>query len=128
MQHQKGTNRAFYLEHPTQKIIYDPVSSVVSFISDNVETCVDEFLDEWHRVQRVVSIVQAGRILFYESLLYCAHPFSIHLLLVGKAKSRCRWNDVRILSFDLRRVEFVYHSVSLSFASLRHLCLTLFTT
>jgi mediator of RNA polymerase II transcription subunit 14 len=48
---------------PSKRIIYDTVEAVVSFISDNVDTCVDEFLEEWARVSKIVVLAREGKCL-----------------------------------------------------------------
>jgi mediator of RNA polymerase II transcription subunit 14 len=49
---------------PSKRIIYDTKEAVVTFLSENVNTCVDEFLEEWARVSKMVVIAREG-----------AHPF-----------------------------------------------------
>ncbi|KAG8864594.1 mediator complex subunit [Tulasnella sp. 330] len=75
--------------HPSRRVTFDPMSSIISFISDNVETCVDEFLEEWEKIQKVASLVPEVR----------------------QTQLKRRWDDIRIISFDLQRVVFTYHSV-----------------
>lgn len=43
---------------PSKRIIYDTTEAVVSFLSQNVNTCVDEFLEEWARVSKMVVIAR----------------------------------------------------------------------
>jgi mediator of RNA polymerase II transcription subunit 14 len=45
---------------PSKRIIYDTTEAVVSFLSENVDTCVDEFLEEWARVSKMVVIAREG--------------------------------------------------------------------
>lgn len=45
---------------PSKRIIYDTKEAVVSFLSENVNTCVDEFLEEWARVSKMVVIAREG--------------------------------------------------------------------
>jgi len=45
---------------PSKRIIYDTTEAVVSFLSENVNTCVDEFLEEWARVSKMVVIAREG--------------------------------------------------------------------
>lgn len=45
---------------PSKRIIYDTREAVVSFLSENVNTCVNEFLDEWARVSKMVVIAREG--------------------------------------------------------------------
>lgn len=45
---------------PSKRIIYDTTEAVVSFLSEDVDTCVDEFLDEWARVSKMVVIAREG--------------------------------------------------------------------
>ncbi|KDQ53591.1 hypothetical protein JAAARDRAFT_39281 [Jaapia argillacea MUCL 33604] len=80
---------------PSKRIIYDTTEAVVSFLSENVDKCVDEFLEEWARVSKMVVIARE---------------------VAQMAKER-QWRDVRLLSFDLQTVEFAYsgdYTVSLT--------------
>ncbi|KAF7321449.1 Mediator of RNA polymerase II transcription subunit 14 [Mycena kentingensis (nom. inval.)] len=72
----------------SKRIIYDPVNAVVSFLSESIETCVDEFLEEWTRVSRMV-------------------VFAREVAQMAKEKL---WPDIRLLSFDLQTVSFAYSS------------------
>ncbi|KAI9567227.1 mediator complex subunit MED14-domain-containing protein [Boletus coccyginus] len=76
---------------PSKRIIYDATEAVVSFLSEQVDTCVDEFLEEWARVSKMVVIAR-------------------EVAQMAKIK---RWRDVRLLSFDLQTVEFAYSSAML---------------
>ncbi|KAH7102870.1 MED14-domain-containing protein [Auriculariales sp. MPI-PUGE-AT-0066] len=71
---------------PSDSIVYDTQEAVVSFVSDNVQTCVEEFLDQWAKVSRMVIVARE---------------------VTTMAKER-EWTDVRLLSFDLQTVEFAY--------------------
>ncbi|KAJ4500264.1 mediator complex subunit MED14-domain-containing protein [Lentinula lateritia] len=71
---------------PSKRIIYDTTEAVVSFLSENVDTCVDEFLEEWARVSKMVVIARQ----------------------VAQMSKEKMWPDVRLLSFDLQTVEFAY--------------------
>ncbi|KAJ7594646.1 mediator complex subunit MED14-domain-containing protein [Mycena floridula] len=80
---------------PSKRIIYDTTEAVVSFLSENVNTCVDEFLEEWAKVSKMVVIAR-------------------EIAQMGKQKN---WSDVRLLSFDLQTVQFAYaadYAVSIS--------------
>jgi mediator of RNA polymerase II transcription subunit 14 len=80
---------------PSKRIIYDTTEAVVSFLSENVNTCVDEFLEEWARVSKMVVIARE----------------------VAQMAKHKKWRDVRLLSFDLQTVEFAYsknYTVSIS--------------
>ncbi|KAF8813688.1 MED14-domain-containing protein [Phlegmacium glaucopus] len=80
---------------PSKRIIYDSTEAVVSFLSENVNTCVDEFLEEWARVSKMVVIARE----------------------VAQMAKETKWDDVRLLSFDLQTVEFSYahdYTVSIS--------------
>ncbi|KAG6886292.1 hypothetical protein C0993_006702 [Termitomyces sp. T159_Od127] len=80
---------------PSRRIIYDTTQAVVSFLSENVNTCVDEFLEEWARVSKMVVIARE----------------------VAQMAKESSWDDVRLLSFDLQTVEFAYakdYTVSIS--------------
>jgi mediator of RNA polymerase II transcription subunit 14 len=52
-----GTSKVI---RPSKSIIYDTTEAVVSFLSEDVNTCVDEFLEEWARVSKVVVIAREG--------------------------------------------------------------------
>ncbi|GJJ06661.1 hypothetical protein Clacol_000856 [Clathrus columnatus] len=71
---------------PSKSVIYDTREAIVSFLSDNIDTCVDEFLDGWARVSTIVVIARE----------------------VSQMAKKMQWNDVRLLSFDLQTVEFTY--------------------
>ncbi|KAG8959331.1 mediator complex subunit [Tulasnella sp. 408] len=73
---------------PARNITYNPTTSIVTFTSFDINTCVDEFLQEWERVERVAGIARE----------------------VDQARSRRQWPDIRILRFNLQSVEFIYHS------------------
>jgi mediator of RNA polymerase II transcription subunit 14 len=45
---------------PSKRIIYDTKEAVVSFLSENVDTCVNEFVEEWARVSKMVVIAREG--------------------------------------------------------------------
>lgn len=45
---------------PSKRIIYDTTHAVVSFLSEDVSKCVDEFLEEWARVSKMVVIAREG--------------------------------------------------------------------
>ncbi|KAG6866650.1 hypothetical protein C0991_000760 [Blastosporella zonata] len=80
---------------PSKRIIYDTTQAVVSFLSENVNTCVDEFLEEWARVSKMVVIARE----------------------VAQMAKESTWDGVRLLSFDLQTVEFAYaqdYTVSIS--------------
>ncbi|KAF9453911.1 MED14-domain-containing protein [Macrolepiota fuliginosa MF-IS2] len=71
---------------PSKRIIYDTKEAVVSFLSENVDTCVGEFLEEWARVSKMVVIARE----------------------VAQMSKEKNWRDIRLLSFDLQTVEFAY--------------------
>ncbi|KAF9268802.1 MED14-domain-containing protein [Marasmius fiardii PR-910] len=73
---------------PSKRIIYDTTEAVVSFLSENVNTCVDEFLEEWARVSKMVVIAR-------------------EVAQMSKKKGK---EDISLLSFDLQTVEFAYAS------------------
>ena len=45
---------------PSKRIIYDTREAIVSFLSDDVDKCVDEFLEEWARVSKMVVVAREG--------------------------------------------------------------------
>lgn len=57
----KNANGASSIIRPSKRIIYDTREAVVSFLSENVDTCVDEFLEEWARVSKMVVIAREGK-------------------------------------------------------------------
>ncbi|KAI8975875.1 MED14-domain-containing protein [Trametes punicea] len=71
---------------PSKRIIYDTREAIVSFLSDDVDKCVDEFLEEWARVSKMVVIARE----------------------IAQMSTKYLWTDVRLLSFDLQTVEFAY--------------------
>ncbi|CDO75529.1 hypothetical protein BN946_scf184871.g10 [Trametes cinnabarina] len=71
---------------PSKRIIYDTREAIVSFLSDDVDKCVDEFLEEWARVSKMVVIARE----------------------IAQMSTKYSWTDVRLLSFDLQTVEFAY--------------------
>ncbi|OJT12740.1 Mediator of RNA polymerase II transcription subunit 14 [Trametes pubescens] len=71
---------------PSKRIVYDTREAIVSFLSDDVDKCVDEFLEEWARVSKMVVIARE----------------------VAQMSTKHLWTDVRLLSFDLQTVEFAY--------------------
>ncbi|KII92020.1 hypothetical protein PLICRDRAFT_103790 [Plicaturopsis crispa FD-325 SS-3] len=71
---------------PSKRIIYDASEAVVSFLSENVDNCVDEFLEEWAKVSKMVVIARE---------------------VAQMAKDKI-YPDIRLLSFDLQTVEFAY--------------------
>ncbi|KAF7315273.1 Mediator of RNA polymerase II transcription subunit 14 [Mycena indigotica] len=72
----------------SKRIIYDTTTAVVSFVSEDVNTCVPEFLEEWARVSKMVVIARE----------------------VARMSKEKMWSDVRLLSFDLQTVSFAYAS------------------
>ncbi|KAF9528468.1 mediator complex subunit MED14-domain-containing protein [Crepidotus variabilis] len=80
---------------PSKRIVYDTREAIVSFLSEDVNSCVDEFLEEWARVSKMVVIARE----------------------VAQMSKLHQWHDVRLLSFDLQTVEFAYaqdYTVSIS--------------
>lgn len=71
---------------PSKRIIYDTREALVTFVSEDVDKCVDEFLEEWARVSKMVVIARE----------------------VAQMSAKKKWGDVRLLSFDLQTVEFAY--------------------
>ncbi|KIM78797.1 hypothetical protein PILCRDRAFT_75151, partial [Piloderma croceum F 1598] len=95
VQQPMGKRAGANIIRPSKRIIYDTTEAVVSFLSEDVDTCVDEFLEEWARVSKMVVIARE----------------------VGQMAKDKKWDGVRLLSFDLQTVEFAYsedYSVSIS--------------
>jgi len=60
---------------PSKRLIYDTREAIVSFLSEDVNSCVDEFLEEWARVSKMVVIAREGE------FVICAHcAFSLIFL------------------------------------------------
>ncbi len=47
---------------PSKRIIYDTRDAVVTFVSEDVDKCVDEFSEEWARVSKMVVIAREGTV------------------------------------------------------------------
>jgi mediator of RNA polymerase II transcription subunit 14 len=45
----------------SRRIVYDADQAVVSFLSEDVDSCVDEFLEEWAKVSKMVVIAREGK-------------------------------------------------------------------
>lgn len=60
---------------PSKRIIYDATEAVVSFLSEQVDTCVDEFLEEWARVSKMVVIAREGE--FLDVLLFAVFVLTV---------------------------------------------------
>lgn len=45
---------------PSKRIIYDTREAIVAFLSDSVDKCVEEFMEEWARVSKMVVIAREG--------------------------------------------------------------------
>lgn len=58
--HAAATGRHGIVIRPSKRIIYDTREAIVSFLSENVDTCVDEFLEEWAKVSKMVVIAREG--------------------------------------------------------------------
>lgn len=98
---------------PSKRIIYDTREAVVTFLSEDVDKCVDEFLEEWARVSKMVVIARESKTL----PLWYKVSSNIVLFLVAQMSSKKKWTDVRLLSFDLQTVEFAYagdYSISIT--------------
>jgi len=95
VQQPMGKRAGANIIRPSKRIIYDTTEAVVSFLSEDVDTCVDEFLEEWARVSKMVVIARE----------------------VAQMAKNKKWSDVHLLSFDLQTVEFAYaadYAVSIS--------------
>ena len=44
----------------SSNVKYDPESGLISFVALDINTCVQEFLEEWERVQRIACIAREG--------------------------------------------------------------------
>lgn len=60
VQQPMGKRAGTSIIRPSKRIIYDTTEAIVSFLSENVDTCVDEFLEEWARVSKMVVIAREG--------------------------------------------------------------------
>lgn len=75
---------------PNSLVSYDPKTSIVSFLSSDVDVAIDELQGEWDRVQKTLAIAR-------------------HVSNMTRLKG---YEDVRLLSFNLLAIEFTYQSVS----------------
>ena len=90
---------------PSKRIIYDTTEAIVSFLSEDVDKCVDEFLEEWARVSKIVVIAREGM----SFCILLVNPCLILVIIsVAKMATEKAWTGVRLLSFDLQTVEFAY--------------------
>ena len=64
---------------PSKSVIYDTREAVVAFLSEDVNTCVDEFLDEWARVSTIVVIAREGDKICIHSIDTCMLIFWIRI-------------------------------------------------
>jgi mediator of RNA polymerase II transcription subunit 14 len=60
VQQPMGKRAGANIIRPSKRIIYDTTEAVVSFLSEDVDTCVAEFLEEWARVSKMVVIAREG--------------------------------------------------------------------
>ena len=56
-----GSGEGKTIMRPSEKIVYDTATGVISFWSGEVTECVGEFLAEWERVSKVVVIARQGQ-------------------------------------------------------------------
>lgn len=89
---------------PSKRIIYDTREAVVTFLSEDVDKCVDEFLEEWARVSKMVVIARESK---SQPVRYGTQA-NIIICVVAQMSTKRKWTDVRLLSFDLQTVEFAY--------------------
>jgi len=52
---------------PSKHIVYDANEAIVCFLAEEVEGCVDEFLEEWAKVSKIVVIAREGTTDFLHS-------------------------------------------------------------
>lgn len=71
-------------------VSYNPKTSIVSFLSSDVDVAIDELQGEWDRVQKTLAIAR-------------------HVSNMSRYKG---YEDVRLLYFNLLTIEFTYQSVS----------------
>ncbi|KAI0045303.1 MED14-domain-containing protein [Auriscalpium vulgare] len=84
----RRANAGTSIIRPSKRIVYDANEAIVCFLADQVEGCVDEFLEEWASVSKIVVIARE----------------------VARMSKEKQWQDIRLLSFDLQTVEFAYAS------------------
>jgi mediator of RNA polymerase II transcription subunit 14 len=48
---------------PSKRIVYDANEAIVCFLAEEVEGCVDEFLEEWAKVSKIVVIAREGMVI-----------------------------------------------------------------
>ena len=115
VQQPMGKRAGANIIRPSKRIIYDTTEAVVSFLSEDVDTCVAEFLEEWARVSKMVVIAREGGFLlfliFFDRRQLPMADFFWGVDVVGQMAKDKKWNGVRLLSFDLQTVEFAYAEV-----------------
>jgi hypothetical protein len=98
-----GTAGAGAVVGPGSTLGEDAAPAVVSFLSENADTCVDEFLEEWGKVSKMVVISREGG-----SRVPPRREGVLTTLPVAHMASTNNWPDVRLLSFDLQTLKFAY--------------------
>ena len=84
---------------PSKRIIYDTTEAVVSFLSEDVDTCVDEFLEEWARVSKMVVIAREGA--------YLTHSNGILIIDNDRARGDCSGSNEQKIQVERRPAAFV---------------------
>ena len=82
---------------PSKAIIYDTTEAVVSFLSEDVDKCVDEFLEEWANVSKMVVIAREGGCMTGVDWVIGLMIISTHSCSDGESKelARCEITLVR---------------------------------
>lgn len=65
------SNNGSDIIRPLKRIIYDARETIVLVLSEDVDSCVDEFLEEWAKVYKMVVISREG-VLFVACLIVCS--------------------------------------------------------
>jgi mediator of RNA polymerase II transcription subunit 14 len=108
----KSSHSSGEIIRPSKRILYDTREAVVSFLSEDVETCVDEFLTEWARVSKMVVVAREVAKMAEEVEARMKALMAKTALFVsekeGEAAEEGGQKGIRLLSFDLQTVEFVY--------------------
>lgn len=101
---------------PNTQVLYHPLTSVVSFISANAETSIEEFAEEWDRVRRTLAVARHGTIDLLSIGCFVGALTSGFMIVAGLNQKK-GFKDVRLSYFDLSTVRLSYHPVNMNHSS-----------
>lgn len=91
-------------------ISFDQTSSTVRFSADDISRCVPSFLEQWERLSKVIVVAGEGQ--------SSPPTTSAGLTTVDRLNKSGSFNDLRMISFDLRTAMFTYakgHTASITY-------------